>query len=160
MYKRLLSLVVGIGISCGVPAQGLKPLDDGELSTVSGKDGVGIVMDLRLNMTSLTDSGSNSHIALGFKGEDGKTNYIVVKNPRGALFAGVAIDVKKRTDGGPDYAAVKLPSEAVFSNFGFESLNAQDNPNPATAVPFNQTLGGLKIDGKMSMTGELRLWPH
>lgn len=158
MYKKLLSFIVGIGISVGSLAQGLRPLEDSELSKVSGKDGLGIMMDLQVNMTSLNDPNANSHIALGFKGEDGKTNYIVVKNPRGALFTGVAIDIKKRTDGGPDYIAVKLPSDAVFSNFGFESLNAQDNP--ATIVPFNQTLGGLKIDGKMSMTGELRLWSH
>ncbi|HJV52904.1 MAG TPA: DUF6160 family protein [Noviherbaspirillum sp.] len=158
MFKKPLCFVAGICIGAGAYAQGLRPLDDGELSKVSGKDGVGIMMDLQLNMTTLNDPNANSHIALGFKGADGKTNYIVVKNPRGALFTGVAIDVKKRTDGGGDYVSLKLPSDAVFSNFGFESLNAQDNP--ATIVPFNQTLGGLKIDGKMSMTGELRLWSH
>lgn len=158
MYKRAFILIAGIGISCGVLAQGLKPLDDSELSKVAGKDGVSIMMDLRLNMATLDDPNTNSHIALSFKGEDGKANYIVVKNPRGALFTGVAIDVKKRTDGGPDYIAVKLPSDTIFANFGFESINAQNDPT--TVIPFNQTLGGLKIDGRMSMTGELRLWPH
>lgn len=158
MYKKLLSFVAGLCVSAGALAQGLRPLDDGELSKVSGKDGLGIMMDLQVNMTSLTDASANSHVALGFKGEDGKTNYIVVKNPRGALFTGIGIDVKKRTDGGPDYVAVKLPSDSIFSNFGFESISAQ--PDPTAVVPFNQTLGGLKIDGKMSMTGELRLWSH
>lgn len=159
MYKTLLSFLAGICINADALAHGMRPLDDGELSKVSGKDGIGIAVDLRLNMASFTDPSANSNISLGFQGEDGKTNYLVIKNPRGALgiFA-LGINVAKRPDSGSDYVAVSLPGTVLFNNFGFESLNAQDNP--ATVVPFDQTLGGLSINGKMSMTGQLRLWAH
>lgn len=159
MHKTLLGFLAGICISASALAQGPRPLDDAELATVSGRDGISIMVDLRLNQAALTDPAQASYLSLGFKGVDSKTNYLVFKNPHGALFiGGITIDMGKRTDGGSDYVAVGLPGHLMFGNVGFDSLNAQDNP--LTVVPFNETLGGLNINGKMSMTGQLRLWTH
>ncbi|MEC5163100.1 hypothetical protein ACFDR9_004248 [Janthinobacterium sp. CG_23.3] len=142
---------------CGGAAagQGLRPLDDGELSAVRGGDGVAFAAHIVINDPTLVGAVSDSRLSLGFKG-DGQSNYLVIKNLRGSvdMFA-FSIGVNKKPDGG-DYVALGLPGYVKFSNFGFESLSVQSDP----LAPVASSLGSLNIHGGMALQGQFRLWAH
>ncbi|MFC3374802.1 hypothetical protein ACFOLJ_02660 [Rugamonas sp. CCM 8940] len=144
--------------SLGARAAGqpLRPLDDAELSQVSGGDGISFAAHVVLNDPTLVGAVSDSRLSLGFNG-DGQTRYVVIKNVRGVvdMFA-VSLGVKQRGDGGGDYIQIGLPGYVHYTNFGFESLSVQTDPNAAVSG----NLGSLNINGTVSLQGQVRLWSH
>jgi hypothetical protein len=147
----LLMLVAGV-------ARGgtLQALDDRELSQVSGQDGISFAAHISLNDPTLVGAVADSRLSLGFNG-DGQNRYIVFKNVRGMvdMFA-VTLGVQNRSDGGGDYIAIGLPGYVRYTNFGFESLSVQTDPN----APVTGNLGSLNINGNVSLQGQVRLWSH
>ncbi|WP_136418694.1 MULTISPECIES: hypothetical protein [Oxalobacteraceae] len=155
MLKTLLAAFLAAGASAAF-AQAPVPLDDAELSQVSGADGVGFAIHLSLNDPTVPDPVTDSRISMGFT-VDGQTNYMVIKNLRGIVDMGtVTISVHKRTDGGGDYVALGLPGSVKYTNFGYESLSVQTNP----LAPVTDSLGRTNLNGSLSMTGELRFWAN
>ena len=132
-----------------------QPLDDAELSDVSGADGVSFAISLNLNDPTLTNAVADSRISMGFN-VDGKTTHIVMRNPRGKLdIFGVSLDVEKKPDGS-DYLAVGLPAHTKYTDFGFESLSVQTDPTG----PVTESLGRWSANGTVNMQGQLRMWAH
>ncbi|MES2164423.1 MAG: hypothetical protein V4476_24985 [Pseudomonadota bacterium] len=148
-----LSLLLAAGVAQGGP---LRALDDQELSQVSGQDGISFAAHISLNDPTLVGAVSDSRLSLGFNG-DGQNRYIVFKNVRGMvdMFA-VSLGVQTRPDGGGDYIAIGLPGYVRYTNFGFESLSVQTDPN----APVTGNLGSLNINGTVSLQGQVRLWSH
>lgn len=148
-----LWMMLAAGVSQAGP---LQALDDSELSKVSGQDGISFAAHISLNDPTLVGAVSDSRLSLGFKG-DGQNRYIVFKNVRGTvdMFA-VSLGVQTRTDGGGDYIAIGLPGYVRYTNFGFESLSVQSDPN----APVTGNLGSLNINGTVSLQGQVRLWSH
>jgi hypothetical protein len=147
----LLMLAVG-----AAQAGPLQALDDRELSQVSGRDGISFAAHISLNDPTLVGAVADSRLSLGFNG-DGQNRYIVFKNVRGMvdMFA-VTLGVQNRSDGGGDYIAIGLPGYVRYTNFGFESLSVQTDPN----APVTGNLGSLNINGNISLQGQVRLWSH
>ncbi|MFS2007059.1 hypothetical protein ACEN9F_25960 [Duganella sp. CT11-25] len=147
----LLALMAGTA-----QAGSLRALDDGELSQVSGGDGISFAAHVVLNDPTLVGAVSDSRLSLGFKG-DGVNRYIVFKNVRGTvdMFA-VTLGVQNRSDGGGDYIAIGLPGYVHYTNLGFESLSVQMDP----AAPVTGNLGSININGTVSLQGQVRLWGH
>ena len=155
MMKRALILMLMAGAVQAIAGQ-LKPLDDQELSQVSGGDGISFAAHVVLNDPTLVGAVSDSRLSLGFSG-GGQNRYIVFKNVRGTvdMFA-VSLGVQTRTDGGGDYIAIGLPGYVKYTNFGFESLSVQNDPN----APVTGNLGSVNINGVVSLQGQVRFWGH
>lgn len=153
MKRALLPLMLLAG---AVHAGELKPLDDKELSQVSGGDGISFAAHVVLNDPTLVGAVSDSRLSLGFSG-GGQNRYIVFKNVRGTvdMFA-VSLGVQTRTDGGGDYIAIGLPGYVHYTNLGFESLSVQNDPT----APVTNSLGSLNINGTVSLQGQVRFWGH
>lgn len=152
--RRILLALALIACALGAePARALEPLDDETLASVSGRDGVGFAVSLRLNDPNNPTPVSDSRLTTGFN-VGGQQQYLVIKNPRGSMdmFA-VLIDVAQKPDGG-DYLAVTLPGYLRFGHFGFESMSAQADPRG----PITGNLGRFEIDGMLSMRGQVRMW--
>jgi hypothetical protein len=152
---RVLFMLIG-WLALGAQAGPLRALDDGELSQVSGGDGISFAAHVVLNDPTLVGAVSDSRLSLGFSG-DGQNRYIVFKNVRGTvdMFA-VSLGVHNRNDGGGDYIAIGLPGYVRYTNLGFESLSVQMDP----AAPVTGNLGSLNINGTVSLQGQVRLWSH
>ena len=148
-----LLLMLAAGVARAGP---LQALDDKELSQVSGRDGISFAAHVSLNDPTLVGAVADSRLSLGFNG-DGQNRYIVFKNVRGMvdMFA-VTLGVQNRGDGGGDYIAIGLPGYVHYTNFGFESLSVQTDPN----APVTGNLGSLNINGNVSLQGQVRLWSH
>ena len=148
-----LLLMLAVGAAQAGP---LRALDDKELSQVSGQDGISFAAHISLNDPTLVGAVADSRLSLGFNG-DGQNRYIVFKNVRGMvdMFA-VTLGVQNRSDGGGDYIAIGLPGYVRYTNFGFESLSVQTDPN----APVTGNLGSLNINGNVSLQGQVRLWSH
>ncbi len=132
-----------------------QPLDDSELSDVSGADGVTFAISLNLNDPTLTNAVTDSRITMGFN-VDGKNTYIVMRNPRGKMdIFGVSLDVEKKPDGS-DYLAIGLPAHTKYTEFGIESLSVQTDP----MGPVTESLGRWSANGTVNMQGQLRMWAH
>jgi hypothetical protein len=94
-------------------------------------------------------------LSLGFGG-DGPNRYVVIKNVRGVIdMFGVGLSVERKPDGG-DYVALTLPGYVKYTNFGFESLSVQNDPQ----APVTSSMGSVNINGSMWMQGQLRIWAH
>lgn len=153
MRQILLTIaLIGCALSAA-PVAALEPLDDETLASVSGRDGVGFAVSLRLNDPNNPTPVNDSRLSLGFN-VGGQQQYLVVKNLRGSMdmFA-VFIDLEQKPGGG-DYVAVTLPGYLRFGHFGFESMSAQSDPRG----PITGNLGRFEIDGLMSMRGQIRMW--
>jgi hypothetical protein len=133
-----------------------KELDDSELSGVTARDGINFAAHIVINDPNLVGAVTDSRFSLGFH-DGGQPRYIVLRNVRGTvdMFA-VGIDVKPRPDGNGDYIAISLPSHLRYTNFGFESMSVQNDPNAAVTG----NLGSLNINGTLQMQGEFRMWAH
>jgi hypothetical protein len=152
--RRTLALILSSLCIAG-NAMAQQPLDDAELSDVSGADGITFALSLNLNDPTLTNAVTDSRISMGFN-VDGKNTYIVVRNLRGKIdMFGVSLDVEKKPDGS-DYVAVGLPAHLKYTDFGFESLSVQTDP----AGPVTESLGRLSVNGTVNMQGQLRMWAH
>lgn len=160
MFKKsycIFMLTCAAGSAMADPG---KTLDDTELGAITGQNGISFATNVALNQVYQGSSTTQSRLALGFTGTDGKTNYLVFKRPHGVLgIYGLTLDVKNRTDGGGSYCEIGLPSTLSFNDVGFDSLNAQTT-SAVQQTPFNQTLGSLSINGRLSMTGQLRVWAN
>ncbi|RZI40468.1 hypothetical protein EGT07_22770 [Herbaspirillum sp. HC18] len=153
MRRIFAQLLAGLCVAGSAAAQ--QPLDDAELSAVSGADGVGFAMHLSLNDPSLHGSAGENRISMGFT-VDGKTTHLVTRNLHGSIdmFA-LTLDVEKKPDGG-SYLAIGLPGHLKYNDFGIDSFSAQPDP----AAPVTESLGRWNINGTVSMTGQLRVWAH
>lgn len=155
MLRILLTIFAALSLSTAALAQGPRPLDDDELGRVSGSDGVNIAMHLALNDPTLPDATKN-RLTWGFKDGD-QTTYMVVDNISGTIdMYALGVSVENKPDGSGSYVAVTLPMHMKFTNFGFESLSAETDP----LGPITGNLGGININGSLSMQGQLRIWPH
>ena len=151
------ALVIALVFLCSLTQAGpLRALDDKELSQVSGGDGISFAAHVVLNDPTLVGAVADSRLSLGFNG-GGQNRYIVFRNVRGAvdMFA-VSLGVQNRNDGGGDYIAIGLPGYVRYTNFGFESLSVQTDPN----APVSGNLGSLNVNGTVSLQGQVRLWTH
>ncbi|XLZ72720.1 hypothetical protein ABT364_12345 [Massilia sp. SR12] len=131
-------------------------LDDSELSSVTARDGISFAAHIVLNDPRLVGAVSDSRLSLGFH-DGSQARYIVLRNVRGAvdMFA-IGINVKPRPDGSGDYIAITLPAYTRYTNFGFESMSVQNDPNAA----ISGNLGSVNINGSLQMQGEFRMWAH
>ena len=93
----------------------------------------------------------------GMKDAAGQTSYVVIKNISGTvdMFA-LTLDVLKKPDGSGDYVALGLPVYMKYTNYGFESLSVQTDPQASTTG----NLGSFNINGTLSMQGQIRFWAH
>lgn len=131
------------------------PLADQELAAVRGADGVSFAVRLELNQPSADGTPRDSRLYFAHE-VDGRTTYTVFKNVSGIVqMFGLSVSAKHDA-GGQQYVAIGLPAMARFTNFGFESLSLQADPN-ATVT---QSLGSVNLNGEMRMTGQLRLWSN
>jgi hypothetical protein len=156
MHKTLLIAVVGLCINTAALAQPpLRELDDAELSQVRAGDGISIAGHFVLNDPAVAGI-SNSRLTWGMKDAAGQTSYVVIKNPAGVIdmFA-VTLDVMKRPDGG-NYIALGLPVYLKYTNYGFESLSVQSDPQ----APITGNLGSFNLNGTLSLQGQVRFWAH
>jgi hypothetical protein len=157
-YFRQAALAAAtIAACCGAAqAEPLRALDDGELAEVTGGDGISFAAHVSINDPTLVGAVTDSRLSLGWEG-DGQKRYVVLKNVRGKvdMFA-VTLGVQSRGDGGGDYIAIGLPGYVRYTNFGFESLSVQSDPNAAVTG----NLGSININGVVSLQGQVRLWTH
>jgi hypothetical protein len=139
-----------------VPARTLQPLDDGELARVSARDGISFAAHVVINDPQLVGAVPDSRLSLGFGG-DGPMRYVVIRNVRGVVdMFGLGLNVERKPDGSGDYVALTLPGYVKYSNFGFESLSVQNDPQ----APVTSSMGSVNINGSLSLQGQLRIWSH
>ena len=145
--KHLYSVLLGLLFCGAVSAAPMRALDDEELADVTG-GAIAIAAHLDLNI---------GRIVWGFNGIDNVKTYLVLDNIDGIIdiFA-LALDLKTRP-GGSDYIAVSLPAIMRFKNFNINSISAQSEP---LAPITSGNLGRFEINGQLSFTGEIRIWPH
>lgn len=150
MKKSLCSaalVVLGLLPCAAADAVPLRELADEELSEVTG-GAVAIAAHLDINIGS---------IVWGFNGATDVKTYLVLDKVGGIIdiFA-LAIDLKTRP-GGSDYIAVSLPNYVNFTKFGIGAIGAQSDP---LAPVTSGNLGRFEIDGRLSFTGQVFIWPH
>jgi hypothetical protein len=153
MKKALFPLLLCCGLAQAAPP--LQALDDQELAQVSARDGIAFAAHIVINDPTLVGAVADSRLSLGFGG-DGPNRYVVIKNVRGVIdMFGVGLSVERKSDGG-DYVALTLPGYVKYTNFGFESLSVQNDPQ----APVTSSMGSVNINGSMWMQGQLRIWAH
>jgi hypothetical protein len=153
MKKALFPLLLCCGLAQAAPP--LQALDDQELAQVSARDGIAFAAHIVINDPTLVGAVADSRLSLGFGG-DGPNRYVVIKNVRGVIdMFGVGLSVERKPDGG-DYVALTLPGYVKYTNFGFESLSVQNDPQ----APVTSSMGSVNINGSMWMQGQLRIWAH
>ena len=152
--KRLAALL--LSLPAWLQAAPPRPLDDSELSGVSARDGISFAAHIVVNDPTLVGAVTDSRLSLGFH-DGGQPRYIVLRNVRGTvdMFA-IGLNVQARPDGNGDYIAITLPSQMRYTNFGFESMSIQNDPNAAVTG----NLGSVNVHGNLQMQGEFRMWAH
>lgn len=154
--KRLWFTLLALAGCTQALAGGLRPLEDTEMSNVTGGDGISFAAHIVLNDPTLVGAVADSRLSLGFNG-DGQNRYLVIKNLRGSIdMWAVSLGVQQRSDGGGDAITIGLPGYVRYGNFGFESLSVQTDPT----APVTGNLGSLNINGNVSLQGQVRLWSH
>ena len=139
----------------GAAAAGPVPLADQDLAAVRGADGIHFAVRLELNQPGPDGLRHDSRLSIGHEVE-GRTTYLVVRNPGGVIQM-VGLGLSTHTSaGGQQYMAIGLPALARFTDVGFDSLSVQADPQ----APVTNSLGRFSLDGEMRMTGQLRLWSH
>lgn len=133
-----------------------RPMDDSELSGVNARDGISFAAHISINDPTLVGAVTDSRLSLGFH-DGAEPRYIVLRNVRGTvdMFA-IGLNVQARPDGNGDYIAITLPSQVRYTNFGFESMSVQNDPNAAVTG----NLGSVNINGNLQMQGQFRMWAH
>ena len=153
MKKALFPLLLCCALAQAAPP--LQALDDQELAQVSARDGIAFAAHIVINDPTLVGAVADSRLSLWFGG-DGPNRYVVIKNVRGVIdMFGVGLGVERKPDGG-DYVALTLPGYVKYTNFGFESLSVQNDPQ----APVTSSMGSVNINGSMWMQGQLRIWAH
>ncbi|WP_377703642.1 hypothetical protein [Pseudoduganella sp. UC29_71] len=153
MKNALFPLMLCCGLAQAAPP--LQALDDQELAQVSARDGIAFAAHIVINDPTLVGAVTDSRLSLGFGG-DGPNRYVVIKNVRGVIdMFGVGLSIERKPDGG-DYVALTLPGYVKYTNFGFESLSVQNDPQ----APVTSSMGSVNINGSLWMQGQLRIWAH
>jgi hypothetical protein len=130
-------------------------LDEKELSSVSGRDGVSFAVRLELNTPDADGAIGDHRLWIGQQ-VDGRTTYTVVKNLSGVVQM-VSLNISTHsTPDGTSYVAFALPGSTRFTDVGFESLSVQADPRAAVT----ESLGRFTLNGEVTMQGQLRLWAH
>ncbi len=152
--KRLAAIL--LSVPALLQAAPSKPLDDNELSGVNARDGISFAAHISINDPTLVGAVTDSRLSLGFH-DGAEPRYIVLRNVRGTvdMFA-IGLNVQARPDGSGDYIAITLPSQVRYTNFGFESMSVQNDPNAAVTG----NLGSVNINGNLQMQGQFRMWAH
>jgi hypothetical protein len=156
MKRWLAALLLGLAaLRC---AAAPVALDDAQLASVDGRDGVVLAVHLELDSALLNGGvGSGTSLVAGFQ-VNGVTTYAVVSGLGGIvdLFS-ITLDVRNRTDGGAgSYLDIGLPGFVGFTQFGFRALAAQTDPQaPITAA---NSYGQVLLNGTATMTGHVYLW--
>ena len=67
--------------------------------------------------------------------------------------------MRQRTAGDPgsDYFDITLPSHVAFTQFGVRAIAVTTAPD--AAITTANSYGSIILDGQMTMTGHLYLWP-
>jgi hypothetical protein len=152
--KRLACLIV-LGVFAQCALAGPVRLDEKELSSVSGRDGVSFAVRLELNTSNADGATGDSRLWIGQQ-VDGRTTYTVVKNLSGVVqMVSLNISTHSAPDG-TSYVAFSLPGSTRFTDVGFESLSVQADPR----APVTESLGRFTLNGEVTMQGQLRLWAH
>ena len=125
-----------------------QPMDNEEMSEVSGGDGLSIIADLHINI---------SRVSRSFE-VDGATTYAVMDDVGGGMFVGgITVDVRKQPNASGDtYIDIGMPGYVSFNKFGFKTSAVQTSQQAAIAP--NQNLGGVQLNGAGAMTGNFLLW--
>ncbi len=152
--KRLAAIL--LSVPALLQAAPSKPLDDNELSGVNARDGISFAAHISINDPTLVGAVTDSRLSLGFH-DGAEPRYIVLRNVRGTvdMFA-IGLNVQARPDGSGDYIAITLPSQVRYTNFGFESMSVQNDPNAAVTG----NLGSVNINGSLQLQGQFRMWAH
>lgn len=144
--KHLCSTVLWLLLCSAVNAAPMQALDDEELAAVTG-GAIGLATHVDLNI---------DRIAWGFNGANDVKTYLIIDKLDGIIdILALAIDLKTRADGS-DYFAISLPNHVRFTKFGIGSIGAQSD----ALAPVTGSLGRFEIDGQLSFTGQIRIWPH
>lgn len=131
------------------------PLDDEEMSKVTGRDGVSLAVHLELNSALLNGTPTDSRLTAGFN-VDGTRTYAVVQNLAGVMdLIAVTLSIRSRPDGS-DYVDIGLPQFVGFKQFGFRALSAQTDPS--APIPASASYGQILLHGTGTMTGHIYLW--
>lgn len=125
-----------------------KALDNSELADVVGGDGISIILDLQVHADQVSRSFN----------VDGVTTHATLNDVGGSMLAlGITVDVQQRPDvAGATYIDIGMPGVIAFKNFGFRSSGVQTDLQ--TALPANQNLGGVQLNGMGAMTGHFLMW--
>jgi hypothetical protein len=139
---------------CGAAIAGPKALPDSELAQVSGADGISFAIHLNLNRQPDNATG-DSRLTIAHR-VDGRTTYLVVRNPGGLItMVGLNLSAQTAADG-TNYMALTLPGYVRFTDTGVDSISVQADPHG----PVSGNLGRVSLNGEMTMQGQLRLWSH
>ncbi len=153
--RRAVVIGVAVALCGGAAALHAEPqaLDEAELASVSGRDGIGFAVHLEINSAAIYGLDINSRLTAGFN-VDGLTTYLVALNPGGIvdLFA-MSLNLRTRPDGG-DYVDLSLPTFIGVKDFGVRALSAQTDPR----APITNSYGQFLLNGHAAMQGHLYLW--
>ncbi len=151
MVRWMLYVLMACASCLGLAAP--QAIDDAELATVVGRDGIGLAVHLEMNSALLDGADMDSRLTAGFK-VHGMTTYAIAQNVGGVidLFA-MTLNVRKQPNG-TDYIDLGLPFFVGVSQFGYRALSVQTDP----VAPVTHDYGQLLLNGHMAMQGHLYLW--
>lgn len=132
------------------------PMDDEELSNVTGQDGVSIVVHLELSSFLLNGGTGGASLVAGFK-VNGVTTYAVLQDLGGVVdMFGINLDIRQRPDASGTYLDLGLPNYVAFNHFGFRALGAQQDPS--VPVTPQTSYGQVLLNGSATTTGHVYIW--
>lgn len=145
--------------AAGVVAATAAPLQlsNEDLSEVSGRDGISLVVHLEVNTSDTSSDTAGARFTRSFA-VNGTTTYASAQGLRGVVdLVGLTVDVKARgglNDG--SYIDIGLPSVVAANQFGFRSFGVQTDAQ--AAVPAEQNFGGVLLNGSATQTGHFLMW--
>lgn len=163
LHQGLRLFAVGLLAVASAAHASVEELTDDVLSSVSGEDGVTIMLHLEWNANALTsvDLSNSSSISVGFfdagaADEANKHTYLTFQGFGGIVdMWSIHIDARTGPADVGDYVDITLPNLVAFKQFGFRSLYAQTN---TTAEP-SASYGKLLLNGSATVTGNMYIWP-
>ncbi|OGB33860.1 MAG: hypothetical protein A3F78_13540 [Burkholderiales bacterium RIFCSPLOWO2_12_FULL_61_40] len=145
--------VGGVGTATAAPAL----LNNDDLSEVTGRDGISIVVHLEVNTSDTSSDTAGARFTRSFM-VNGTTTYATAQGLRGVVdLVGLTVDVKARgglNDG--SYIDIGLPGVVAANQFGFRSFGVQTDAQ--AAVPAEQNFGGVLLHGLATQTGHFLMW--
>jgi len=145
----LVTLVCFQTVAFAVP----EPLNDQDMASVSGQDGISFAVHIEMNSSLLQGAQLNNRLIAGFTVDD-VTTYAVALNVGGIIdMYAMTLNLRTRPDGG-DYIDMGLPFFVGVNQFGFRALGVQTDPT----APITRNYGQVLMDGHFAMRGHLYLW--